>query len=230
MNRQTFHFIMCVNRERMARECAFYISRLYVPEGYDVEITTITDAKSMCEGYNRAIRMKPGDDVRTSDVPYRIYLHQDVYIMNRWFLHHLLAIFASDAQIGLVGMVGTKELDETGIMWAGQSVGMNLQPSDDPYEEEPVSDRISVEDMVSADGFLLATSADVPWREDLFDGFDFYDVSQCFEMRRRGYRVVVPLQTAPWCLHDDGKLLSMWNYNEYRKILLENYEKEWFHL
>ena len=40
----------------------------------------------------------------------------------------------------------------------------------------------------------MATQYDVPWREDLFDGFDFYDVSQSFEFRKAGYTVGVPVQ------------------------------------
>ena len=39
------------------------------------------------------------------------------------------------------------------------------------------------------------------------------------------YRIVVPNQTLPWFIHDDGKFLSMWGYNKYRKIFMEKYEK-----
>ena len=40
--------------------------------------------------------------------------------------------------------------------------------------------------------------------KDLFDGWDFYDISQCQEFRRTGYKVVVPKQEEAWCIHDDG--------------------------
>ena len=63
-------------------------------------------------------------------------------------------------------------------------------------EQQPV-------EVEALDGLLLATSRDVRWREDLFDGWDFYDVSQCLEMRRMGWRVVVPCQETPWCYHDN---------------------------
>ena len=65
--KKVFHFIACSNRPLLMDECLRYIRRLYVPEGWETEITVITDAKSMCEGYNRAIGMQPGDAPRVSD-------------------------------------------------------------------------------------------------------------------------------------------------------------------
>lgn len=71
-------------------------------------------------------------------------------------------------------------------------------------------------DVEAVDGLLLATQHDVRWREDLFDGWDFYDISECFEMRRAGYRVVVPYQDSPWCYHDNtySKMLNYYKYCE----------------
>lgn len=36
------------------------------------------------------------------------------------------------------------------------------------------------------DGLFMATQYDIKWREDLLDGFHFYDVSQCFEFAQQG--------------------------------------------
>lgn len=36
----------------------------------------------------------------------------------------------------------------------------------------------------AVDGLLMMTQYDLPWRDDLFSDFDFYDVSQAFEFRR----------------------------------------------
>lgn len=73
------------------------------------------------------------------------------------------------------------------------------------------------------DGMLMATQYVIPWREDLFDGWDFYDLSQSFEMKRRGRRIVVPVHKQPWCVHDDKPLLSVWNYDKYRRKFIEEY-------
>ena len=69
----------------------------------------------------------------------------------------------------------------------------------------------------------MATQYDLDWREDLFKGWDFYDVSQSAEFIKNGYQVVVPNLKDPWCLHDDG-FLNLNNYDESRKIYLSEYK------
>ena len=70
----------------------------------------------------------------------------------------------------------------------------------------------------------MATQHDVPWREDLFQKWDFYDVSQSMEFRRRGYQVVVPYMEKPWCIHDDG-ILNLEHYYGEMDIFREEYYK-----
>ena len=60
----------------------------------------------------------------------------------------------------------------------------------------------------------------------MFDGWDFYDLSHSFEMRRRGYQVVVPVYKRFWYQHDDKPVLSLWDYNKYRKIFMSEYMEE----
>lgn len=79
--------------------------------------------------------------------------------------------------------------------------------------------------MEAVDGLLIATQYDIPWREDLFTQWDFYDVSQSFEFRRKGYRVVVPDMERPWCIHDDG-FMKVVNYEKERLKFLAEYGKE----
>ena len=67
---------------------------------------------------------------------------------------------------------------------------------------------------------MIATQYDIPWREDLFTHFDFYDVSQSFEMRRAGYKVLVPYQETPWVIHDSS-FAKLTYYDEARKSLPE---------
>ncbi len=64
----------------------------------------------------------------------------------------------------------------------------------------------------------MATQYDILWREDIFDKWDFYDASQCMEFIKRGYRIVVPKQVKPWCVHDCG-ILNLKDYdNEKEKF------------
>ncbi|MBR5969135.1 MAG: glycosyltransferase family protein [Lachnospiraceae bacterium] len=223
---QTFHFIACSNRPFLMAECRRYADRLYIPEGWNVEWTVITDALSMTSGYNRAIGLHPGDAARTADAPVRIYLHQDVFLTNRWILHNLRDIFSAHPDIGMLGVAGAERMHPSGVWWSGASIGCVYREDETPYEEERLAPDVHLQDVAVVDGFFLATAVDLPWREELFDGFDFYDVSQSYEMRRAGYRVVIPEMRYHWAVHDDGKVLSLDRYNHYRKVFLEHYEPE----
>lgn len=218
MNENKFQFIICSNNEDFLAECITYISLLEVPEGYSVDVISILEAVSMAAGYN--------EGMRASDAKYKIYLHQDVFIIYRKFLYALLEIFESDPQIGMIGMVGSPKMPSCGIMWYGarEGGGYGLIPVQKPYGEYEYSLKDGLHEVEAIDGFIMITCQDLPWREELFDGWDFYDVSQSFEFRRQGYKVVVPEQISPWCKHDDG-FINLAHYDKYRKLFLNEYLK-----
>lgn len=221
MNENKISFIICVNSDVFLEECFFYLNRLAVPEEYEVELQVIRDAASMCSAYNQAMLV--------TDAKYKIFMHQDVFIVYQNFLVDLLSVFHSNNEIGMVGMVGCEQMPEDGIMWHGKRCG-NVYGSDVPPEDIPIREYCYnlMEDgymeVEAVDGLLMAVNSDISWREDLFEGWDFYDISQCFEYRKQGKKIVVPVQRRPWCIHNDG-ILSMWNYEKYRAILLQEYQE-----
>lgn len=73
------------------------------------------------------------------------------------------------------------------------------------------------------DGLFMATQYDVKWREDLFDGFHFYDVSQSFEFMQQGYEVGIAKQEEPWCIHKCGDHFDAEAYEKARQTFLANY-------
>lgn len=214
MDAKKICFIMCVNNEQYLQEAMYYINRLRVPEGYTIDVLTVEDATAMTAGYNEAMR--------ASDAKYKVYLHQDVMIIETEFLEYLLRIF-ENPKVGMIGMVGAPELSENGVMWYSDRIGRlytsNIYFMGDSILGEVQGDYQSV-DVI--DGLLMATQYDIPWREDIFQKWDFYDVSQSFEFRKRGYDVVVPKMERPWCIHDDG-FMNLENYYEERKKFLKEY-------
>lgn len=222
MDERKICFIICANKEYFLEECLYYIRQLTVPEGYTVDAISIADAKSMTAGYN--------EGMGATDAKYKVYLHQDVFIIYKGFLQAILDIFASDASIGMIGMVGAPKMSVSGVMWYGHREGQLYGSC--PVEEDYATYSYRLQDGLhqvdAVDGLLMVTSRDIPWREDLLDAWDFYDVSQSFEFHRAGYKVVVPEQRAPWCKHDDGRL-NLRHYDKYRKICMEEYP-EYFDL
>ena len=218
MDKQKICFIMCVNNELYQQECIHYLERLELPEGFQREIIAVKKAESMTSGYNQGMKQ--------ADAKYKVYLHQDVLIVYPYFIQEILHIF-QNPQIGMIGMVGSLELEDSGIMWDGKRVG-KLYSNSVYYAKNCVFGEVegAYQQVQAADGLLLATQYDIPWREDLFQKWDYYDVSQCMEFRRRGYQIVVPHMDTPWCIHDDG-ILDMGHFYGEREIFLKEYmEKE----
>ena len=77
MNEKQIAFIICANNAQFYNECVWYIEKLVVPEGYSTDILCIQEAESMAEGYNAGMK--------ASDAKYKVYLHQDTFILNEKF-------------------------------------------------------------------------------------------------------------------------------------------------
>ena len=67
-------FIICVNNDFFYRECVKYIRWLELPEGMELEILEIRDAKSMASGYQRGMEQ--------SNAKYKVYMHQDLSLIH----------------------------------------------------------------------------------------------------------------------------------------------------
>ena len=210
MDNKKIDIIVCGNNKEYLDEQRKYIENLIIPNGMQLDILVVEGAKSMTSGYN--------EGMASSNAKYKIYMHQDTFIVNRNMISDLLDIF-QHPQIGMIGMVGTPKLPENAIMWNDFRYGklytsMNYQAGEsiigvmeNDYEE-----------VEAIDGFFMATQYDIPWREDIFDKWDFNDVSQSFEFRKNGYKVVVPNMYRPWCIHDDGFFNLKNYYNQRRKF------------
>lgn len=215
-NQNKIAFIICTNDSRQLEECLVYLNSLRVPEGMDVDILTIEDAESMCAGYN--------EGMNATDAKYKVYLHQDVFIVNPTFISDVIRIFRQDPKIGMIGMVGAEKMSRDGVMWHEERFG-------DLYKlEEFVSKGLSeftqlkkgLKQVEVIDGLMMITQYDIPWREDVFKGWDFYDASQSTEFRKAGYDIVVPAQNPTWTIHACG-VPSFWNYEKNRRIFVQTY-------
>lgn len=209
-NKKKIAFIMCSNDKQETEECLFYLRNLKIPKGYDIEIIPVYNAVSMAAGYNMGMR--------ESDAKYKVYLHQDTFIIDTDFIYELLKVFETDSKIGMVGCVGHRRMPEDGFpidSWNTGKVYHNLG-SCCQYEH-------GICEVDAVDGLLIATQYDIPWREDLFQGWDYYDISQCYEFHRQGRKVVVPKQEGYWCYHDN-KFSRLADYDRWRKKFVAEYQ------
>ncbi|MFP3153796.1 glycosyltransferase family protein [Lachnospiraceae bacterium ZAX-1] len=213
MNEKKFCFIMCINDSLYEDECVHYIYKLNIPSGYEMEVIAIKDAHSMTLGYN--------EGMNKTDAKYKIYLHQDVFIVNKNILYDLLALFENKS-IGMVGVVGCLNLMSTAIMWKEKAVGKLY--SSNVYTTSSLYGEIEAEfqEVEAIDGLIMMTQYDIVWRDDIFLHWHFYDISQSKEFQKKGYKVVVPSTDIPWCLHNNGSS-NMEPYFEERIKYLKEY-------
>lgn len=223
MDSKKICFIMCVNNEQYMEEALYYINRLNVPEGYSIDCLTIAEAPCMTAGYNEAMH--------ASDAKYKVYLHQDVMIVEKDFIKNILNIF-EDPAIGMIGMVGAPTMPQNAILLRAPRIGKIYSSNVYKSVVATFGEEIpgSYGSVAAIDGLLMATQYDIEWREDILKGWDYYDISQSFEFRRQGYKVVIPRMENPWVLHDDG-FMNLKNYFGTRKAFINEYAKDnWEHL
>lgn len=203
-------FIFASNDEQESMECIYYLEQLKIPQGYEKDIIMVQEAPSMTAAYNGAMK--------DSDAKYKVYIHQDTFVINENFIFDMLELFQSSEEIGAIGCVGCRRLSENAYPVSEWDTGKLYHNF---CRLEKYENGIREVDVV--DGMLIATQYDIPWREDIFDKWDFYDISQCYEFHRIGKKVVVPKQKECWCYHDN-KCSNMSLYNIYRKKFIEEYQ------
>ncbi len=221
-------FIICVNKERLLKECCHYIEMLNVPDGYEIEVIPVYGAKSITEGYQNGMKR--------TDAHYKIYLHQDAMCIHKDMLYEALHIFQSDSRVGLIGVAGCVEMPESGVWWDAdmQNAYYNLcQDSvaafgcDNYSRSSKVYECGDYQYVTALDGVFLMTSCDLDWRTDLFDGWHFYDVSQSMEFIRQGYKVAIPKMEKLWILHCEKYQTHLEReYHVARLQYLKEYNKE----
>lgn len=211
-------FILCSNDIEQAREVETYLRRQYLPLDIEAECCFIFDAVSIAEGYNRAME--------NSDAKYKVYLHQDVFLVYEKAIFQCLKIFRENPGIGMIGLIGSKGFAEDGCWWQGGELygrvidnHINKMEASTGFKNEKEFAEVKM-----LDGFFLMTQYDVRWREEIFDGWHFYDAAQCQEFIRKGFKLAVPYQEIPWCVHSCGVSFSyLKEYELYRSRYLKEY-------
>jgi hypothetical protein len=209
-----FEFIYCINNQAQFQESWQYASVLKIPAGFTVNQTTLHDMGSIAQGYNRAMR--------DSNAKYKIYLHQDVNILNPDFLHNILDLFRKYPNLGMLGVLGAKRLPANGIWWEAQECYGKVYFFNNSLNNMEVTGEY--ESVQAIDGMIMITQYDLPWREDLLKGWHFYDMAQSLEFIKAGYHVGVPKQVTPWCSHNTSTPLIPFQENQ--QVFLNQY-RQW---
>jgi len=209
LNSHAFAFITVVNSETQYATCVRYIDALQVPPGYSVEKIAVFGATSMAEGCQRGME--------TSTARYKVYLHQDLYLVYRGLLSELLHLFRMYPRLGLVGVEGATRLPAAvlysmnnpfhcyGRHWTYRRPG-GISSLFGPANRRRLHFnrfRSFAGDYMPAvvvDGFFMATQYDMPWTSPL-GGFELYDKVRAVEFITAGLEVGIARQQMTWCFH-----------------------------
>lgn len=215
MNEFKIEIIVASNNDQYLEECLAYIQCLDIPEGYELSFMNIVEAASMTSAYNEAMH--------SSDAKYKIYIHQDTFLVYPALLCELVTIFKDNPEVGMIGVLGGTSLGQEGIAWNAWNCGRTRAWN--TAQELEINFQTFQKLLVpvqAIDGMFMATQYDIEWREDIIEGWDYYDISQSCEFIRKGYQVAVPFQENVWCLHDCGHS-KLKNYEQARKAFCAEY-------
>lgn len=206
-------FIICANDDTYLEECLFYINRLHLPDGYVADVYPVRQAGSIYQGYNLAMQQSAAE--------YKVYLHQDVFLIEADILMRFLELFAQHPQAGLAGVLGADSLSADRRFYRSWNLGNVIGCSEKKAFRNFLSENPAR--AAALDGMFLMTAKDIPWREDVLSGWDFYDISQSLEFARQGYELWVHAGKQPWCIHDCG-YLNLTGYDGAQEAFLKIYQ------
>ena len=190
--------IFCSNDRQMEEECLTYLRYLEIPPGMSLKVYSIWNAKGMCYGYNRAMHL--------INARYKVYIHHDSFLIKKDIMSQIVQLLRDDTDTKLLGIAGSTQMSDRYYWGAYDSGALRLNLYQDRGMETVLSRTLSydkkTDNAKAIDGVMIATSVDVPWREDLFDEWHFYDISQCYEFRKRGYKTELINDDSPWMLHE----------------------------
>jgi GT2 family glycosyltransferase len=149
-------------------------------------------ACGICSIYNQGI------DASTGDV--LVFMHEDAYFLEKGWGPVLLRKFRSDESIGLIGVAGTQYLFSDIPFWARPGrpfvrghIVHELDNGERFFMTVFSRDQADAE-VVAVDGVFLAIRKSlfdrIRFDETTFDGFHFYDIDICMQVRET-HRLVV---------------------------------------
>ncbi|WP_022749540.1 glycosyltransferase [Lachnobacterium bovis] len=187
--------IFCTNDNRMRLECEAYIKTLDIPKDFSLEVIEVINAKSMASGYNAAIL--------NTNAKYKLYIHHDVWLIEENILIDAVEVLQQNQDVNLLGVAGSAKINKNGFWFEKRDIDYGFVKVVQNHEAQTVesshigknlriigkaNDNIILYSAKAIDGVFLFTNKDVPWREDIFDHWHYYDISECIEYIYRGYK------------------------------------------
>lgn len=148
-----------------------------------LDLITVTGSESIAKNYNAGMRR--------AVYKIKVFVHQDVDLIDHSWVFKLLKIFSEYPDVGLVGMVGTKKLLEQGFWWeSGKEHIVGEVFSGKEKADWSFMPVIFPTEVQCVDGFFMATNENILWDENL-EGFHIYDMDYSRTVAQAGLKIMV---------------------------------------
>ena len=190
------------------------IDKLVVPNGFTIEVIFLPKDSSKAKIYN--------DFINRNTAKYKFYVDENVVFLQDNFLQETIQLFSDDEKIGVIGCCGTTQIPLSGIVYNSNSdkIFGKCLIGTPPNSFGTQNFEHNYKEVQCVFGGVIATQYDIQWREDLFEGDEFCDVSQCIEFSGRGYKCVAIGNKEPW----------IWNKQQdflFQETDVQNFLKEY---
>lgn len=193
---ETIAFIICYDKERYLEECTYYIRKLQVPKGFQIDIVSVRDVSGNEELLREAVRKNRAE--------YKVCMDQRIYIVNDHFLYEMAAAFRCGQNVGAVGILGgcfPEEVDYGRLLlWDGDENGIQELNVQFPV----IGAEAAVPEEKGRKNRAEGAGAGIYTPEYLSNMFlvTRCDTADCMEIRELGYKLAIPYQKRSWCLYD----------------------------
>lgn len=183
-------FIVFYKNSSCINKCVNCIEALRKPDGVEIDILGISEGDSICEAYDAAMA--------ESDADLKIYVRENVYIINQDFLENVITFMDSHQDVGMAGVIGGFENGKF-VDW---TTGAANIVNDDRATLLNVASEGSAVDFLQ--GSVLVTRCDVPWVCDGQDSDRLFDINHSKAVREKGMSLAVFAQKEPWIVWEYG--------------------------
>ena len=186
-------FFVRKSDEALYRTCLESLQALHLPAGYEAELFTLAVGKPYAVQANKALAL--------SDAKYKIYINDDMCLVQPRFFGELLAIF-KNAAVGMVGAGGSQSLPVDGnVLSSVYKRGVVYVPAEDGFSELRFGDATGkAADVRCILPSFFATQWDIFWDES-YEKQYYAVLAHCCAFEEEGRRIVVPLPKNIWCAY-----------------------------
>ena len=186
-------FFVRKSDEALYSTCLESLQALHLPAGYEAELFTLAAGKPYAVQANKALAL--------SDAKYKIYINDDMCLVQPRLFGELLAIFKNTA-VGMVGAWGSQSLPVDGnVLSSVYKRGAVYVPAEDGFSELRFGDATGkAADVRCILPSFFATQWDIAWDES-YEKQYYAVLAHCRAFEEEGRRIVVPLPKNIWCAY-----------------------------